>query len=840
MTIYTTGTVSVTNGSAVVTGSGTAWAVALIAGGIFSSAGVSVPILSVGSDTSLTLAYNWPGTTASGAVYAIARENSEAADIVDLNDKLSRVLVTLSLVGITPDASGTIAERDALTLAVGDKGFLFLHAELGYDFEFYRWSGSAWVGPFATRGIQGASGLIGVWRGPWLTATSYFVNDAVSQSGNSYICVTAHTSGTFSTDLAAGKWQLVAQKGDTGAAGVVQSIVAGSNVTVDNTDPAHPVVSAGSGINSILTTRGDIVYRNATTAARLAASTAGYLLQTNGAGADPAWVGFLQAGTSATTRTWQDKVRERISVKDFGAVGDGATNDTSAIQAAETYRASVAGELVFPQGVYLTDGTVINRANGGGWRGVGNARLIASANNKILIDVSGAVVSSTATRPFYVVGLELHNNGMTGCTGYREAAPYYTRISGCKFNSLQYSAIFTSPNGSTQTGWITISDIFQVGEGSWLFRGFDNTRYIFNINIVNFNQQGTGASTWSGVSALFHFQRAVSVYLTNINAASLDGATKGVYMQGDCQGIFLSNVIIGWPTYGIQAVQWTDTLIPAYVYIANCGMDQPSVAGYDIAGRTWLLSNINATNGRDRSSTGPGIHIEALATDIAINGALVAYMNNDGLAVETGAAKVRIAGLCSENNNQIAGSYYDVNLNACSFNDVVLYGRNIIGSAGVSATGQRIVNGVTSKTVSKANGASSTTAVTTQEDLKTYTIPANTLKPGQRLRLRAFGTTAANANSKTIRLWFGGNSIVDHNGTWNALPWVMEAVIDVKASNSQDYNGNAFVSATALTTRQGSLTVTDTSTIIVKCTGQNGTASAGDITCNGFSVELID
>lgn len=155
MSTYKTGTVSVSNGNAVVTGSGTAWAVALVAGGVFSSAGVSVPILSVASDTSLTLAYNWPGTTATGAVYAIARENSEAADIVDLNDKLSRVLVTLSLVGITPNASGTIAERDALTLAVGDKGFLFLHAELGYDFEFYRWSGSAWEGPYLTRGVPG-------------------------------------------------------------------------------------------------------------------------------------------------------------------------------------------------------------------------------------------------------------------------------------------------------------------------------------------------------------------------------------------------------------------------------------------------------------------------------------------------------------------------------------------------------------------------------------------------------------------------------------------------------------------------------------------------------------
>jgi hypothetical protein len=35
--------------------------------------------------------------------------------------------------------------------------------------------------------------------------------------------------------------------GNTGPAGVVQSIVAGTNVTVDSTDPANPVVSASGG-----------------------------------------------------------------------------------------------------------------------------------------------------------------------------------------------------------------------------------------------------------------------------------------------------------------------------------------------------------------------------------------------------------------------------------------------------------------------------------------------------------------------------------------------------------------------------------------------------------------
>ena len=41
-------------------------------------------------------------------------------------------------------------------------------------------------------------------------------------------------------------------------------------------------------------------------------------------------LGFLPAGTGAVTATIQDKLRESVSAKDFGAVGDGVTDDSAA------------------------------------------------------------------------------------------------------------------------------------------------------------------------------------------------------------------------------------------------------------------------------------------------------------------------------------------------------------------------------------------------------------------------------------------------------------------------------------------------------------------------------
>lgn len=68
--------------------------------------------------------------------------------------------------------------------------------------------------------------------------------------------------------------------------------------------------------------------------------------------------GYQPDGTNAVATTIQAKLRETVSVKDFGAVGNGTIDDTEAIQFAITSLASSGGTVYFPKGEYKISSTI--------------------------------------------------------------------------------------------------------------------------------------------------------------------------------------------------------------------------------------------------------------------------------------------------------------------------------------------------------------------------------------------------------------------------------------------------------------------------------------------------
>lgn len=73
-------------------------------------------------------------------------------------------------------------------------------------------------------------------------------------------------------------------------------------------------------------------------------------------------VTFVQSGSGAVTRTVEAKLREfLVSVKDFGAVGDGVTDDRAAINAAFTEVINRGyGTVFFPSATYLISNSIGN------------------------------------------------------------------------------------------------------------------------------------------------------------------------------------------------------------------------------------------------------------------------------------------------------------------------------------------------------------------------------------------------------------------------------------------------------------------------------------------------
>jgi hypothetical protein len=147
--------------------------------------------------------------------------------------------------------------------------------------------------------------------------------------------------------------------------------------------------------------------------AAAAASAAGVLGQF-AASSGSSLIGHIASGTGATARTVQAKLRESVSVLDFGAVGDGATDDSAAINAAIVAVNAAGGGIVNLDALNYAVATPIYMLSGVTLKGKGpgstTVTQIGSAASWDAIAVSSGIITTLTAaehNDLHVIGLKL-------------------------------------------------------------------------------------------------------------------------------------------------------------------------------------------------------------------------------------------------------------------------------------------------------------------------------------------------------------------------------------------------------------------------------------------------
>jgi hypothetical protein len=146
--------------------------------------------------------------------------------------------------------------------------------------------------------------------------------------------------------------------------------------------------------------------------------------------------GFTQSGTGAIQRTVENKLKDTVSVKDFGAVGDGVANDTAAINAALT----ASNAIFFPAGTYLTSGN----------HNIQGKSLCGVSQERSIIKLSG-----TNTNTSLLV------NGASISTPWGSGA-------GCILQNLNFQGNWDGSTQNTETNISNIGALFKWWSGSYV------------------------------------------------------------------------------------------------------------------------------------------------------------------------------------------------------------------------------------------------------------------------------------------------------------------------------------------------------------------------------------
>ena len=360
------------------------------------------------------------------------------------------------------------------------------------------------------------------------------------------------------------------------------------------------------------------------------------------------------------------------NVQDFGAVGNGTTDDSAAIQAAINSFGSNAGTVYFPQGSYLV-GTAINLNDKRGIRLVGTGALLISNNpgTRILwaggsgsgsmLTAAGAIsieiqnITFQYTNAAYdgnlisfekktsvsdPTGIHVHHCSFTGSAGVTSAARLialaYTLDFTIEYSFLNFAAVGIGCTDTSNNG-------ITIGDGMWFDKNFTDCAVKArgsNWSFGNFiSESNPGANPLTTFLKIDTECNALSF----TNGILLDGGTGGGTLIDFSTGV-TKGVVFNGTTFSAQsggtAVKLNATLNQHSGFVAHgCyitgidkGFDLGSCIGVDISGNNINASTVawTATNQIDFSIKNNNTYGLFCGTEILVDQAIFVTSTGTG------------------------------------------------------------------------------------------------------------------------------------------------------------------------------------------------------------------
>jgi hypothetical protein len=387
-----------------------------------------------------------------------------------------------------------------------------------------------------------------------------------------------------------------------------------------------------------------------------------------------------------------------VTPEDYGAAGDGATDDTAAIQAAITALASTGGRVMFGPKPYLVSDAINVTFNGleliGAARGQNEARgtqLVSATGGHDFLVLSNVSAYANFTVRNMTIGAA---QGVTPTAG---TAIKVNQGARCVIDNVYLLRVWNGINaGGANVLQVRDSVLEHVYGTEGIFLDEQTTAgsnyTLFNVKVFS------GASTYRDGLVGVRCRGASTVNAVGVQVTRAD---RGFSFEKDTRGgsdhrsqfLYIAccdveNCLVGWELKGYARARF-----------ANCAANSCGVSGDEANSGGWWIGTSSGDGGdatmvgcSSINNYGHGVKIDVGAVSTTITGLVcsgnsVGAASYDGVYITDGVDAVRIIGGQSGGSGTTAAptgtatQRYGVNIAGNTSNDILVVGMDLRGNS---------------------------------------------------------------------------------------------------------------------------------------------------------------